>query len=223
MSGRDHPVDFQVVDFKLRGGNVKPGLHSMRWKICAGMAFAGLGLLMAGGTSVMVGCKSAPELTAASAQQMIQAQYDQAAPVGANIRVDDPGMLAGARAKYWERTKVYPNKFWADFKLTDAGKKVVKLPSGGDTIEWRPQHESDHNFAVIVTTVQTNHLRAHDVKDPTDDIGGTKTVQFNEAVSLDGVPQDLQDMAHNPGNKLVTRRTATFSLQNGAWKLDSVQ
>jgi len=175
-----------------------------------------LGLLLSG-------CKSAPDLTAASAQQLIQAQYDQAAPVGVNIRVDDGGMQQGVRAKYWDRSKVYPNKFWADFKLTDAGKKVVKLPSGGDTIEWRPDSPTDKNFFVAVTTVQTNHLKAHDVKDPADELGGTKSVEFNEAVSLDGVPQELQDMAHNPGNKLVTRRTATFSLQNGAWKVDSIQ
>ena len=203
------------------GGTVKPELRCevrgmWRWKICAGVAFAGLGLALAG-------CKSAPDLTAASAQQMIQAQYDQAAPVGTAIRVDDAGMQEGARSKYWERTKVYPNKFWADFKLTDAGKKVVKLSSGGDVIEWRPDSPTDKNYFIVVTTVVANHLKAHDVKDPADDLGGTKSVVLNEAVNMEGVPQDLQDMAHNPGNKLVTKRTATFSLQNGAWKLDSVQ
>ena len=47
-------------------------------------------------------------------------------------------MRQGITAKYWKRTTIYPNKFWADFKLTAEGKKVVKLPKGGDVIQWRP-------------------------------------------------------------------------------------
>jgi len=33
-------------------------------------------------------------------------------------------------AKYWDRVKAYPNNYWADFKLTDEGKKVVTLAKG---------------------------------------------------------------------------------------------
>ena len=44
---------------------------------------------------------------------------------------------------------MYPNKYWADFKLTDAGKKAVKLPNGGDTIEWRPSGLDDKNYSVV--------------------------------------------------------------------------
>ena len=43
----------------------------------------------------MSGCKSAPDLTAAQALSMVQAKYDQTPPVGVNILVNDPGMLAG--------------------------------------------------------------------------------------------------------------------------------
>jgi hypothetical protein len=175
------------------------------------------------GTGLLVnGCKSAPELTAANAQALIQANYDQSPAVGANIRVDDLGMRQGATAKYWDRTKVYPNKYWADFTLTADGKKAVKLPGGGDVIQWRPDSADDKTFAVTLTAVATNHLKAHDVKDPQDEVGGTKTCVFNEAVSLEGVPAPLQEIAHNPGNRLATRRTATFVLDGNAWKLSSV-
>ena len=44
------------------------------------------------------------------------------------------------------------------------------------------------------------------MKDPQDEVGGTKSVVFTEAVNLDGVPDALQDIAHNPGNKLSTKR-----------------
>ena len=130
-------------------------------------------------------------------------------------------MRQGATAKYWDRTKVYPNKYWADFTLTADGKKAIKLLSGGDVIQWRPSSADDKNYSVVVTTVATNHLKAHDVKDPQDDVGGTKAAIYTEAVSLDGVPGPLQDIAHNPGNKLSTKRTATFSLDGGVWKVSS--
>jgi len=45
---------------------------------------------------------------------------------------------------------------------------------------------------------------------------------YTEAVSLDGVPSALQDIAHNPGNKLSTKKTATFAVDTGAWKLQSI-
>ena len=92
----------------------------------------------------------------------------------------------------------------------------------GDTIQWRPESPDDKNFSVVVTTVAKNHLKAHDVKDPQDEVGGTKSAVFNEAVDLTGVPPALQDMAHNPGNRLSTKRTATFAVDGGAWKLQSI-
>jgi len=188
------------------------GLH---FRSLAVAAMLGIGLLLSG-------CKSAPELTAAQAQALIQAKYDQDPPVGANITVNDLGMRQGVTAKYWDRSKAYPNKFWADFTLSPDGKKAVILPVTGDTIQWRPESPDDKNFSVVVTTVAKNHLKAHDVKDPQDEVGGTKSAVFNEAVDLTGVPPALQDMAHNPGNRLSTKRTATFALDGGAWKLQSI-
>jgi hypothetical protein len=159
-------------------------------------------------------------LTAAQAQALIQAKYDATPAVGANITVDDLGMRQGITAKYWDRTKVYPNKFWADFTLTADGKKAVVVPGG--VIQWRPTSQTDKTFSVVVTTVATNHLKARDVKDPQSDVGGTKSAEFTEAVSLDGVPGALQDIAHNPGNKLSYKKTATFALDGAAWKLQSI-
>ncbi len=168
------------------------------------------------------GCKSAPDLTAAQAQALIQAKYDASPAVGAAINVSDLGMRQGVTAKYWDRSKAYPNNYWADFKLTPEGKKVVTLAGGGDEIQWRPDSTVDKTFSVVVTAVATNHLKAKDVKDPQDEVGGTKSVVYTEAVSLDGVPSALGDIAHNPGNKLSTKKTATFALDGGAWKLESI-
>lgn len=175
-----------------------------------------------GAAMVLAGCKSAPELSAANAQALIQAKYDAMAATGADIVVNDLGMREGATAKLWDRTKVYPNKYWADFKLTDAGKKVVKLPGGGDVIEWRPSSADDPKYSIVITAITSNHLKARDVGDPTDDVGGTKSVIFNESINLEGVSDVLQGIAHNPGNKLASKKTATFVLDNGAWKLQSI-
>lgn len=184
-------------------------------KVFATAAVLTIGLLVNG-------CKTAPDLTAANAQTLIQAKYDQDPAVGAAINVNDLGMQQGHTAKYWDRTKVYPNKYWADFTLTADGKKALKAPGGGDVIQWRPDSADDKNFSVVVTSVAANHLKAHGVQDPQDEVGGTKSAVFTEAVSLDGVPPVLQDIAHNPGNKLSTKRTATFTLDGGAWKLSSI-
>jgi hypothetical protein len=173
------------------------------------------------GAVCLAGCKSAPDLTQTNAQALIQAKYDASAPVAVAIRIDDLGMRQGVTAKYWDRSKAYPNKYWADFKLTDSGKKAVKLANGGDTIEWRPDSTEDKSFSVMVTSVAANHLKARDLKDPQDD-GANKTVQFSESVSLDGLPAPLVEIARNPGNHLATPRTATFVLDSGAWKLQSV-
>lgn len=189
-------------------------------KVLAVLLFVSVGWLLAG-------CKSAPDLAQAQAQALIQAKYDQTPAVGANITVDDLGMRMGATAKYWDRTKVYPNKFWADFTLTPEGKKALKLPGGGDVIQWRPENAGDTHFSVIVVTVAANHLRARDVKDPQDEVlpgvDTAKGVSYTESVNLDGVPDALQGIAHNPGNKLSAKRQADFSLEGGVWKLHSIE
>jgi len=191
--------------------------NALNLKVVAVLAFAGLGLTLG-----LAGCKSAPELTAAQAQALIQAKYDQTPPLGANITVDDLGMRMGATDKYWDRTTIYPNKFWADFKLTPDGKKAIKLADGGDTIKWRPDSPDDKTFSIVVVTTAANHLKARVDNDPQDEVGGTKSVVFTESVNLDGVPGPLQDIAHNPGNKLSSKKTATFAVDGGAWKLVSI-
>jgi hypothetical protein len=196
----------------MYGGKVR---KAMNLKVFAAVAVFSTGL-------VLNGCKSAPELTSAEAQSLIQAKYDQDPAAGAPITVTDLGMQQGVTAKYWDRSKAYPNKYWADFKLTDAGKKAVSLSGGGDAIQWRPDSLEDKKFSVVVTSVATNHLKAHNVQEPQDEVGGTKAATFNEAVNLDGVPAPLQDIAHDPGNKLSTKRTATFTLDGGAWKLSAI-
>ena len=65
---------------------------------------------------------------------------------------------------------MYPNKYWADFKLTDEGKKAVKLPNGGDTIEWRPSGLDDKTYSVVMTTVAANHLKAQEVTNIQDEM-----------------------------------------------------
>jgi len=192
----------------------------MNWKNL-GVLFVGLSGL------IVVGCKSAPDLTPTQALALVQAKYDQTAPVGTNILVNDAGMRAGATAKLWDRTKVYPNKLWADFKLTPEGKKAVSLPGGGDVIEWRPDSLDDQNYTIVMTTVAANHLRAHDMGDLQDEMmsgsAASKEGKFTEGVNLTGVPQLLQDIAHNPGNKLSTRKQADFALENGSWTLKSIE
>lgn len=179
------------------------------------LSFLGAGLLMSG-------CKSAPELTKADAQAMIQAKYDQTPAVGASISVDQTGLARGVTAKYWERTKLYPNRFWGDFTLTPEGKKALTLQKGGDVIEWHPGNAGDKNYAVVVVTAVANHLKAEDVSDPQDDMGGTKSVSFEETVNLDGVPTDLKVMSDGAGNRLSSKHMATFALDSGAWKLQAI-
>ena len=187
-----------------------------------------LGALFLGCSTLLInGCKSTPELTKTQALALVQAKYDQTAPAGVNILVNDPGMLNGAKAKLWERTKVYPNRIWADFKLTAEGKKAVVLPGGGDVIEWRPQSAEDKNYTIVVTTVAANHLKAKDMSDLTDEpLAGfdtAKTGKYSEVVNLTGVPQVLQDLARYPGNKLSTRKMADFALVNGTWTLHTIR
>jgi hypothetical protein len=168
------------------------------------------------------GCKSAPELTQADAKSMIQANYDQSAPVPLNIVVNDRGMQEGLTAKYWQGLKKYPNGYWADFKLTPDGKKLVKLTDGTDVIQWRPDGPSDPHYSVTLTTIAGNRLKPVNIGDIQDD-GAGKTVAFSEDVNMDGMPNPLQGIAQNRGNQLSTPRHANFVLANGAWKLDSIK
>lgn len=186
-------------------------------KIHALLALACLGVGV-----LAIGCNSAPDLSQADALKMIQAKYDAAPAAGIDITVNSNGMVQGATAKYWNRTKVYPNKYWADFTLTPDGKKLVKLSDGGDTIKWRPESPTDDKFSVVVTTVATSRLKAKDLKDIQSIGSKTKTVGFTEVVDFTGVPDPLQAIAHTPGNRISTTREADFTLDNGAWKLQSV-
>ncbi len=194
--------------------------NTLRLKVLVALVLLGAGLVVAG-------CKSAPDLTSAQALAMVQAKYDQTEPVGVNILVNDLGMRQGITGKLWERTKMYPNKYWADFKLTPDGKKAVKLPNGGDVIEWRPSGLDDTNYAFRITAVAANHLKAHDMGELQDEmVAGADTVKagkYTEGLNMTGMPDALQQIAHNPGNKLSTKRQANFTLEGGAWKLHSIQ
>jgi len=186
-----------------------------------------VGVVLLGTGMVVAGCKSAPELTPTQALALVQSKYDQSPGTGVDILVDDTGMRQGIAAKLWERTTIYPNKYWADFKLTDAGKKAVKLSGGGDMIQWRPAGLDDKNYAYRMTTIAENHLKARDMGDLQDEMvpgaDTAKSGKFTESVNLIGVPDTLQDIAHHPGNRLSAKRQADFTYEGGAWKLHSIQ
>ncbi len=191
----------------------------MRYPVVGAMLLMGAGLWMAA-------CKSTPELAQSDAQKLIQADYDGRPAAGAGIYVNEIGLKQGITAKYWKLVKVYPNNRWADYQLTDEGKKVLKLESGGDTIQWRPE-EGSNNSHFYVITVQTNHFKAKDVETPTDEVvpGVTtgKSAVFSETLNLEGVPQPLSDIAHNAGNRLSSKKHANFSFEGGAWKLHNIE
>ena len=190
------------------------------------MKALGVAVLL-GAVMILAGCKSAPELTADQALKLVQAKYDATAPVGATVVVNDDGMIQGATGKLWDRVKVYPNRYWADFKLTDAGKKAVKLANGGDTIEWRPSSPTDKTFTVTIMTVAANHLKAKEMGEITDTtvVGAdtAKAAKFSEVTDWTGVPDVVQQIAHNPGNELSQKRTAEFTLEGGAWVLHDIK
>lgn len=167
------------------------------------------------------GCKSAPPLSQADAQAMIQTKYDQTPPEPFTIVLTDAGMQQGVSDKYWTGVKKYPNGYWGDFKLTDLGKKQVKLADGGDVIKWRPDSPDDLRYAYSMSTVALNHLKARSLGD-IQDVGATKVVQYYEDVVLN-VSDTLSTIIHNPGNQLSSHRQATFVLDNGAWKLQSIE
>jgi hypothetical protein len=196
-------------------------LYGGKVKNAAGMNIL-LALAMMGAGLVVAGCKSAPALTQDQALAMIQAKYDATPAVGANIVVNNDGMVQGATAKFWNRTTIYPNKYWADFTLTPDGKKAVKVTGGGDAIKWRPDSPTDKSYSVVLVTATANHLKALNIRD-IQDVGQTKTATFTEGVDLTGVPDALVSIAHNPGNQLSTTRQADFVLTNGTWTLQSIE
>jgi hypothetical protein len=194
------------------GGKVKNAVKS---QVLVVLVSLGAGLWMAG-------CKSSPDLTQAQALTMIQAKYDQTPAAPVSITVNDTGMQQGGTAKYWTETKRYPNGYWADFTLTPDGKKVLTLAGGASVIQWRPDSPSDPHFVIVIQSVATNHLKARNVGE-IQTVGDTRIASFTEDVNLDGLPQPLANMAHNPGNKLSSLRQATFVLTNGAWTLQSIE
>ena len=180
------------------------------------MGFLGAGMLLSG-------CKSAPELTKANALALIQAKYDKSPAAGVTIAVDVQGLKDGVAANYWKKTTVYANRIWGDFALTPEGKKVLKLASGGDMLQWRPDHDPEPSYAVVVTSVATTHPKAQDVQDVQEEVlpgvSTAKGADFSEVVNLDGLPAPLVKIARNAVNKLVTKRHADFAFENGAWVL----
>lgn len=187
--------------------------------------FGVIALFIAG--IVVTGCKSAPELSENQALSLIQAKYDQTPPAAVTLVVDDLGMREGATGKLWDRTKIYPNKFWADFKLTDQGMKTVKLANGGDVIEWRPASAQDTNYSITIAILPAGHLKTHNLQNLQDEmIDGAATAKgadFNEVVDLSGMPDPIQQIARTPDNRLSARRHADFSLENGAWTLRGIK
>lgn len=184
-----------------------------------------LGFLSAG--LLLSGCKSTPELTKANALALIQAKYDKDPAAGVAIAVDVNGLKDGVAAKYWEKATVYANRIWGDFKLTADGKKVLKLSDGSDVLKWRPDHDPEPNYSVVVTSVATTHPKAQDVQEPQDEVlpgvDAAKGADFSEVVNLDGLPAPLAKIAHNAVNKLVNKRHADFAYVNGAWTLHSIE
>jgi len=187
--------------------------------------FAAGALAVLGAGILMSGCNSAPELSKTAALALIQADYDKRPAEPATIAVDEMGLKQGINTKLWKLTKVYPNNRWADYVLTDDGKKVIKLAGTSDTIQWRPE-EGSKDFHFFVITVASNHLKAKDVNDPQDDVVANvqtaKSAGFTEVYDWNGIPDSVQTIAHNAINRLSTHRQADFALLNGAWAVHSV-
>ena len=188
--------------------------NRVKLQVLGVVALMGAGLMLAG-------CKSAPPLAKADALALIQAKYDSAPAVGLPVIVGDNGMRDGVSAGYWVGKGRYPNGYWADFTITPAGAKVLKLAAGGDTIQWRPDSPTDKTFAITMTTVQTTHPKARDITDVTD-LGDGKTADYTEAKDLSALPPTLQGIVRNPPNVLSQVKHANFALVNGAWTLASI-
>ncbi len=174
----------------------------------------------------LTGCK--PELTNEQALPLIQAHYDQAAAVPMNFKVDQSGLQAGLLAKYWILTKLYPqNKAWGDFTLTDAGKKLIKLPNGKDVIEWR--QDAGGKFQYEVTTVAALKFKARDIHEIRNEVvpgvkGPGRVVVFMETHDIAALPNELQDIIlHNANNKIAEKRQADMDFENGAWAFHNIE
>jgi hypothetical protein len=209
-------MEFEQVQ-RMYGGNVR---NMLNMKVLGSVALLGVGMMLAG-------CKSAPDLPQDQALALIQAKYDQTPPVGVSITVTKLGMNQGIADGFWKLTRVYPNRYWADYTLTDEGKKALTPQAGGDVIQWRPESAADTNYSVIVVTVAANHLKARNIQSAQDEMtAGVETAKgadYTEGVDFTGVPGPLQDIAHNPGNQLGVKRHADFSLEGGVWKLHSTE
>ena len=184
-----------------------------------------LGVLVSGAGLFLAGCSFNPELSKTAALTMIQAEYDKRPAEPITIAVDDMGLKQGLSHNLWKLTKIYPNQRWADYTLTDEGKKAVKLQGGGDVIQWRP--EQGHNdFHFFMLTAQANHLKAKEVGDPHDDVAAgvdtAKGATFSEVQNFDNVPDSVALIGHNAINKVSTRRQAEFALVSGNWTLHSI-
>jgi hypothetical protein len=185
-----------------------------------------LGALALGVAGLLfTGCKSAPELSKDSAQALIQSHLDSQAPSGISITVGKMGLQQGLSAGYWKLTKIYPKQAgWADYTLTPEGQKLIKLSSGGNVIEWRPGGDGEYRF--LIQTITANTMRAKDVQNPENEIlpdaKNAKSVRYTESVNMNGIPEPLQKMAHNAGNKLSSKRQADLSYEAGSWKLHGI-
>ena len=179
-----------------------------------------LALAVLGSVVTLSGCKSGPDLTKDQAQALIQAKYDAMPGAKLDIAVGDRGMQAAVKAGYLLGLKKYPNGYWADFKLSPEGVKALTVP-GGETIQWRPTAPDDPHYAITMTTVGLTKLKARDLGDVTP-AGDNKTVSYTEDLNLTKLPAGIQEMAHTPGNKLNSKKTATFNLVNGAWAVQSI-
>jgi len=126
------------------------------------LAFLGAGLLL-------TGCKTAPELTQANAQALIQAKYDQTPAVGVSIAWTNWGLGRAWRPSIGSGPSSIP---------TDSGRLHAnpRGQEGAQAAKWgrcdpvAPESAEDKHFSVIVVTVAANHLKAHDVKEPQDEI-----------------------------------------------------
>jgi hypothetical protein len=56
-----------------------------------------------------------------------------------------------------------------------------------------------------------------------DGIGTAKGADYSEVVDLSGMPEPIQQIGRNPGNRLSARRHADFSLENGTWTLHAIK
>ncbi len=185
-----------------------------------------IGLLVATAVPVMTGCNFTPDLNKTAAAAMIQAEYDHRPAEKITFAVNDMGLKQGLNAKLWKLAKVYPNNRWADYVLTDEGKKALTLQGGGDVFQWRPEG-SNNDFHFFAQTAQSVHLKVKDVGDPQDDVvPGVDTARvapFNEVENFEGIPDPVQVIAHNSINKVSSRRQAEFALVSGNWTLHSIK